>query len=92
MGIFRDERIDIVSQSEWIEEGTPIRVVSAEGYRQVVRPISDTGEDAGGVGPDDASAASASSNEEDSGGAAHSGEEGSAKGSSEQERSDVTDV
>ena len=45
VGIFHDERVDIVSQSEWIEEGTPVRVVSAEGYRQVVRPIHDTGED-----------------------------------------------
>jgi membrane-bound serine protease (ClpP class) len=39
VGIFDDERVDIVSESEWIEEGTPIRVVSAEGYRRVVRPI-----------------------------------------------------
>jgi membrane-bound serine protease (ClpP class) len=39
VGLFRDERVDIVSDSEWIEEGTRIRVVSAEGYRQVVRPI-----------------------------------------------------
>ncbi len=44
VGIFRDERVDIVSQSEWIEEGTPVRVVSAEGYRQVVRPIGISGE------------------------------------------------
>ena len=43
VGIFRDERVDIVSQSEWIEEGTPVRVVSAEGYRQVVRPIRNDG-------------------------------------------------
>ena len=40
VGIFHDERVDIVSESEWIEEGTPIRVVSAEGYRQIVRPVS----------------------------------------------------
>jgi membrane-bound serine protease (ClpP class) len=39
VGIFGDEKVDIVSESEWIEEGTPIRVVSAEGYRQVVRPV-----------------------------------------------------
>jgi membrane-bound serine protease (ClpP class) len=44
VGIFGDERVDIVSESEWIEEGTPVRVVSAEGYRQVVRPIRNTGE------------------------------------------------
>jgi len=45
VGIFDDERVDIVSQSEWIEEGTPVRVVSAEGYRRVVRPIRNKGED-----------------------------------------------
>jgi membrane-bound serine protease (ClpP class) len=39
VGMFGDEKVDIVSESEWIEEGTPIRVVSAEGYRRVVRPI-----------------------------------------------------
>ena len=45
VGMFRDERVDIVSESEWIEEGTPVRIVSAEGYRQVVRPIRDTDQD-----------------------------------------------
>lgn len=39
-GLFNDERIDVVSESEWITEGTPIRIVSAEGYRHVVRPVS----------------------------------------------------
>ncbi|HET9949030.1 MAG TPA: NfeD family protein, partial [Longimicrobiales bacterium] len=38
-GLFGDERIDVVSESEWITEGTPIRIVSAEGYRHVVRPV-----------------------------------------------------
>jgi membrane-bound serine protease (ClpP class) len=33
-----DERVDVVSEAEWIQSGTPIRVVSAEGYRHVVRP------------------------------------------------------
>ena len=37
--LFGDERIDVVSESEWIPQGTPIRVVSAEGYRHVVRPL-----------------------------------------------------
>jgi membrane-bound serine protease (ClpP class) len=41
-GLFGDERIDVVSESEWITEGTPIRIVSAEGYRHVVRAIEDT--------------------------------------------------
>ena len=52
VGIFGDERVDIVSESEWIEEGTPVRVVNAEGYRQVVRPIRNPGEDTGAAGPD----------------------------------------
>jgi membrane-bound serine protease (ClpP class) len=32
-----DERLDVVAESEWIRAGTPVRVVSAEGYRHVVR-------------------------------------------------------
>ena len=39
IGLFDDERIDVVSESEWIEEGTPVRIVSAEGSRHVVRPV-----------------------------------------------------
>lgn len=34
-----DERVDAVSESEWIEDGTAVRVVSSEGYRLVVRPL-----------------------------------------------------
>ena len=34
-----EERVDAVSESEWIEEGTEVRVVSSEGYRLVVRPL-----------------------------------------------------
>ena len=37
--LFGHERIDVVSESEWIAEGTQVRVVSAEGYRHVVRPV-----------------------------------------------------
>ena len=37
--LIQGERIDVVADSEWIEAGTPIQVCSAEGYRQVVRPI-----------------------------------------------------
>jgi membrane-bound serine protease (ClpP class) len=40
-GLFGEERIDVVSESEWITEGTPIRIMSAEGYRHVVRPVSE---------------------------------------------------
>lgn len=39
MGLFGDERVDVVSESEWIEEGTPIRILSAEGYRHIVRAV-----------------------------------------------------
>jgi membrane-bound serine protease (ClpP class) len=38
-GLFDDERIDVVSESEWIEHGTKIRIVASEGYRQVVRAV-----------------------------------------------------
>ena len=38
--MFGDERIDVVSESEWITEGTPVRVISAEGYRHIVRPVA----------------------------------------------------
>jgi len=34
-----EERVDAVSESEWIEDGTAVRVVSSEGYRHVVRSL-----------------------------------------------------
>lgn len=34
---FGDERIDVVTEGDWIERGTPVVVVRAEGYRHVVR-------------------------------------------------------
>ena len=37
--LFGDERLDVVSESEWITEGTAVRVISAEGYRHIVRPV-----------------------------------------------------
>lgn len=37
--LFGDERIDVVSDSEWIPRGTTVRIVNAEGYRRVVRPV-----------------------------------------------------
>jgi membrane-bound serine protease (ClpP class) len=37
--LFGDERLEVVSGAEWIPAGTPIRIVSAEGYRRVVRPL-----------------------------------------------------
>ena len=94
VGIFHDERVDIVSQSEWIEEGTPVRVVSAEGYRQVVRPIRDTGEDTGAVGPDDVAGASSDGQEAASTGSDEGSavQESSEQGTSDQEPSEVADV
>ena len=47
VGIFLDERVDVVSESEWIASGTPVRIVSAEGYRQVVRPVRNAPVDPG---------------------------------------------
>lgn len=38
-GLFGDERVDVVSEAEWIPAGSVIRVVSAEGYRHVVRAV-----------------------------------------------------
>jgi membrane-bound serine protease (ClpP class) len=38
-GLFGEERIDVVSESSWITEGTPIKIISAEGYRHVVREV-----------------------------------------------------
>lgn len=36
---FGEERVDVVTESEWIEEGSRISVVASEGYRQVVRLV-----------------------------------------------------
>jgi len=35
------ERIDVVSQGEYLEAGTPIEVISVDGNRVVVRPVRD---------------------------------------------------
>jgi membrane-bound serine protease (ClpP class) len=35
---FGTESVDVVSAGPWVEAGTPIRVVRAEGYRHVVEP------------------------------------------------------
>lgn len=39
-----EERVDAVSESEWIEDGTAVRIVSSEGYRHVVRPLREAEE------------------------------------------------
>ncbi|UCC74870.1 MAG: ATP-dependent Clp protease proteolytic subunit [Gemmatimonadota bacterium] len=39
VGIFGDERIDVVSEGPWIEEGSKIEIMQSEGYRHVVREV-----------------------------------------------------
>jgi membrane-bound serine protease (ClpP class) len=41
LGLFGEERIDVVSDSEWITEGTRVEIIADEGYRHVVRPVTD---------------------------------------------------
>ena len=43
--LFGDERLDVVSESEWITEGTAVKVISAEGYRHIVRPVAHVSEE-----------------------------------------------
>lgn len=38
-GRFGDERIDVVSDANWISAGTPIRIVRSDGYRHVVQTV-----------------------------------------------------
>ena len=40
VGLFAEERLDVVSESDWIEEGSKIRIMSAEGYRHIVRAVN----------------------------------------------------
>lgn len=49
VGLFGEERMDVVSESEWIEEGTRIRVLSAEGYRHVVRALKPSAKGSAGA-------------------------------------------
>ncbi len=52
--LFDDERLDVVSESSWIMEGTPVRIVAAEGYRHVVREVSGTAAKKGEPTPSEA--------------------------------------
>jgi membrane-bound serine protease (ClpP class) len=38
-GRFGEERIDVVSDANWISAGTPIRIVRSDGYRHVVQTV-----------------------------------------------------
>jgi membrane-bound serine protease (ClpP class) len=40
VGKFGDEHVDVVSDSGWVSQGTPIRILASEGYRHVVRPVA----------------------------------------------------
>jgi len=42
--VIGDERVDVVTEGPWIEEGTRVVVMHAEGYRFVVRPAEGNGE------------------------------------------------
>jgi membrane-bound serine protease (ClpP class) len=40
VGVFGDERIDVVSEGPWIEAGSAIEILRSEGYRTVVREVT----------------------------------------------------
>jgi membrane-bound serine protease (ClpP class) len=37
---FAGERLDVVTEGEYVRQGTPVRVVRSEGYRHVVRGLA----------------------------------------------------
>jgi membrane-bound serine protease (ClpP class) len=41
VGVFGDERLDVVSEGSWIEAGRPIEILRSEGYRHVVREVKE---------------------------------------------------
>ena len=41
VALVNEERVDVVSEAEWVAQGTRVRVLRAEGYRHVVRALSD---------------------------------------------------
>jgi membrane-bound serine protease (ClpP class) len=41
VGIFGDDRIDVVSEGPWVEEGRAIEIIQSEGYRTVVREVAE---------------------------------------------------
>ncbi len=43
IGVFGSERIDVVSQGPWIEQGKTIEIFRSEGYRHVVREVKEEG-------------------------------------------------
>ncbi|HEX5725894.1 MAG TPA: NfeD family protein [Longimicrobiaceae bacterium] len=37
---FGDEKMDVVTEGDYVRAGTPVRVVRSEGYRHIVRPVT----------------------------------------------------
>jgi membrane-bound serine protease (ClpP class) len=37
---FGNERVDVVTEGEYVAQGSPVRVIRSEGYRHVVRQAS----------------------------------------------------
>ena len=62
-GEFGEERVDVVTESEWIEQGSQIRIVSSEGYRHVVRLVSPPAKAVAAGGAAETAAEAASSDE-----------------------------
>ena len=62
-GEFGEERVDVVTESEWIEQGSQIRIVSSEGYRHVVRLVSPPTKAVAAGGAAETAAEAASSDE-----------------------------
>ena len=42
VGVFDDQRFDVVSEGPWIDAGSPIEILRSEGYRLVVREAQET--------------------------------------------------
>lgn len=43
IAIIDDKRLDVVAENNWIEDGTPVKVVKVEGNRIAVRALKETG-------------------------------------------------
>ena len=47
VGLFDQERLDVVTEGEFIEKDTPIQIIRVEGYRLVVRAVEEETEEQG---------------------------------------------
>lgn len=41
--VFGDEHVDVVSDGPWVPAGTRVRIIRSEGYRHVIRSVSQSG-------------------------------------------------